>query len=114
LASEKELGDAENEEDRGEDNFTAGVELHAAAESEGEEVELTIDMEADQDEGTTENAEEEQEFASPVKSRQSKSTQNTSPRSAHAQLGKYSLTIPWRVPEMWEQLLEVLGSRSYK
>ena len=29
-------------------------------------------------------------------------------------LGPYSLTIPLRAPEMWEQLLETVGSRSYK
>lgn len=29
-------------------------------------------------------------------------------------LGKYSLTIPLSAPETWEQLLETVGSRSYK
>jgi len=29
-------------------------------------------------------------------------------------LGHYSLTIPLRAPETWEQLLETVGSRSYK
>jgi len=29
-------------------------------------------------------------------------------------LGSYSLTIPFRAPETWEQLLETVGSRSYK
>jgi len=115
LASEKELGAAEGEEDRGEDSEPADGEEHEAAESEGEKAELGGDVETDEDdEGTSENVEEEEEFASPVKSRQSESSQNNSPKRGHPELGKYSLTIPWRVPEMWEQLLEVLGSRSYK
>jgi predicted mannosyl-3-phosphoglycerate phosphatase (HAD superfamily) len=29
-------------------------------------------------------------------------------------LGSYSLSIPLRAPEIWEQLLETVGSRSYK
>lgn len=35
-------------------------------------------------------------------------------RAGDAALGSYSLTIPLRAPELWEQLLETVGSRSYK
>jgi mannosyl-3-phosphoglycerate phosphatase len=98
-------------------------ELESAEAARGDENDRVEGHDRDEEDGRDESSDADEASADEVpdadadaslSDKRVASPRHKKAKSLHAEVGKYSLTIPRRVPEMWQQLLEVLGSRTYK